>query len=431
MAVLKSPLFRGARGKFAGNTLLQRGGQTIIRQGNSENTNPRTASQMQRRVRLANLVSMYRAGQSWMAKAFQGKRPSWSDFNAFVSANLNTSPVALTKEQAAGGSCVCAPYLITKGNLFSVTLSRNGEELNTNIMCDTTTPMEEKTVAELAKELVAQNRFLRLGDQISFVSYQQVTNDVTGFPQVLCTSYEVTLDPNNSALVSDYMPDFCFTLNEVGDHYVIGTGTDVTNGGVAYIISRRTRRGIEVSTQQLYITDSSVLDAYSTTEQFQAAAASYGYGQDVFLDPSTESLEQNPGAVLACLGCCKTVSASSALTSQTLEYASGTSTPILEIIVAQGSFGSILPLFFNNEVAITQCDVTVYKQGAVDFTMRASSMVNPLATTKNTSRIWGATLPLITESAYRDYSISRISCTMADGTVLEAIFPKYQKPILT
>lgn len=431
MAILKSPLFRGATGRFAGNTLLQRGGQTILRQGTSENTNPRTGSQMQRRVRLANLVTMYRAGQTWMPKAFQGKKPSWSDFNAFVSANLNTSPIALTKEQAAGGACVCAPYLITKGNLFSVSITKNGGDYNTNILCNTETPMEEKKVGDLARELVAQNRFLQFGDQISFVSYQQVVNDVTGFPQVLCTSYEITLDPNNTELVSEYMPDFCFTLNEAGDNFVIGTGNTVTNGGFAYIISRRTRRGIEVSTQQLFIVDDTLLNLFSSQEQLELAAASYGYASNVFLDPNTGELQQNPGPVLALQGFGKSVSVSASLTSAVMEYAAGTSTPTLETITSQGSLGSILPLFFNNEVAITQVDVTIYKTGATDFIMRAASVVNPSATTSTTSRVWGATLSNIGDSAYRDYRIARIAATTADGSVLEANFTRSSKPVIS
>lgn len=431
MAVLKSPLFRGARGKFAGNTLLQRGGQTILRQATSENTNPRTASQMERRVRLANLVTMYRAGQSWMPKAFQGKRPAWSDFNAFVSANLNTSPVALTKEQAAAGACVCAPYLITKGNLFSVAITKMDDVYNTNILCDTTTPMDEKTVADLSKELVAQNRFLNFGDQLSFVSYQQVTNDVTGFPQVLCASYEITLDPTNTNPVEDYMPPFCFTLNEVGDHYYIGTGTTITNGGFAYIISRRTRRGIEVSTQQLFLTDTSVLEQFSSQEQLELAAASYGYASNVFLDPSTEDFSQDPGVVLALQGIAKLVNAGTALTTATLEYAAGTATPTLAVLSGNGSLGTILPLFFNNSVAIQQVDVTFYKVGAVDFTARASSVINPSSTASTTSQVWGAQLSALGQSSYQDYQIAKIVATTTTGEELTATFTRSSKPILS
>ncbi len=431
MAVLKSPLFRGAKGKFAGNTLLQRGGQTIIRQGSSENTNPRTASQMQRRVRLANLVTMYRAGQSWMPKAFQGKRPAWSDFNAFVSANLNNSPVALTKEQAAAGACVCAPYLITKGNLFSVSINKVDDCYNTNIQCNTETPMDEKSVADLAKELVAQNRFLQFGDQISFISYQQVTNEVTGYPQVLCTSYEITLDPNNTAPVSDYMPEFCFTLNEQGDGYVIGTGTTITNGAFCYIISRRTRRGIEVSTQQLYLTDTSVLEAFSSQEQLELAAASYGYASNVFLDPSTEDFSQDPGVAISLLGISKTVSARTMLPSSTNDYVSGQVSPTLATLTSNGSSGTYLPLFFNNDVQLSAAEVTFFKWGQPDFIAAAQHVMSPGTTGTEASRVWGADLATIGQSAYADYRIIKIVATTTDGMQIEANFPKPAKPILS
>lgn len=431
MAVLKSPLFRGAKGKFAGNTLLQRGGQTIIRQGNSENTNPRTALQMQRRVRLANLVTMYRAGQSWMPKAFQGKRPAWSDFNAFVSANLNSSPVALTKEQAASGACVCAPYLITKGNLFSVAITRNGAEYNTNIQCNTETPMEEKTVAALAAELVEQNSFLNFGDQISFVSYQQVVNDTTGFPQVLCTSYEITLDPNSTDMVRDYMPEFCFMLNESAGKSVIGAGDSIASGGFAYIISRRTRRGIEVSTQRLFMADVSILSIYSTQEQLQLAVNSYGLGENVFLDPETGELSQNPGAVLALLGFSSSVNSTSQLTGTELQYSAGSISPIMQTVTAGGSSGNILPLHFNNEIALASVKLYLYNTQGTTTAITASALYNPSSSTSTTSRLWGALLPGLSDSTYAQYRVSEVEAIATDGNVYRAVFTRYNKPVIS
>ena len=72
---------------------------------------------MSQRVKLANLVGFYRILRPLLGDSFLRRPANNSSYNAFVKANLASSRVYLTKEQASRGYVVTAPYTITDGTL--------------------------------------------------------------------------------------------------------------------------------------------------------------------------------------------------------------------------------------------------------------------------------------------------------------------------
>ena len=119
MAILKSLIVRGGRKQIGGMVLYSRNGETIARELAAQVTNPRTPAQMEQRVKLSNLVAVYRANASWMRGAFENKKDRESDYNAFVSANVGNNAVALSKSDVAAGAAVVGNYKITSGSLPS------------------------------------------------------------------------------------------------------------------------------------------------------------------------------------------------------------------------------------------------------------------------------------------------------------------------
>ena len=283
MGVVQNALMKGLRKKLAGTVYYQLGGQTIQRALAEVVKNPRTFSQMDRRVRLANLVNLYRANKGWMQKAFETKKKNQSDYNAFVSRNFNASPVAFTKEEAAMGACVVYPYLITQGSLppYQYQASADGTKQVSDLFLGTVfTLTAETTVAEFSAAVIANNISDKKGDQLSIIMMYQAQSPSTGVPYVSVRSHELILDPNDSKLLSKFLPtSFLSVVNGA-----LAFNTNSFQGGFCMIQSRTEGGKTYVSSQNIVVTDASLYAPYISSSQQAKAIVSYGSNDDVFLD---------------------------------------------------------------------------------------------------------------------------------------------------
>lgn len=257
-------------------------GQTLWRELAPSVTNPRTPAQMSTRVRLANLVQLYKAGRGWMKAAFENKKQTQSDYNAFVSANLANANVYLTKQQVAAGAGVVAPVTITKGSLPPIAHSVQSSFIVTDISVGDL-DIAEETVGSLSQAIIQNNPAIQAGDQISLIQYvQQTGQDST--PYVVCRAYEMILDPNNSAQWYDYLPEYVVAYNPDASIGYLGVGNTAPMGGYAFIISRTVGSTIRVSSQSIVLTaDNTVYPLFTTQAAYDAAVASYGEGEAIFL----------------------------------------------------------------------------------------------------------------------------------------------------
>ena len=118
LSIMKgNPFFGTMRGKLGEQVFMRTGGEQRARAYLKVISNPRTKSQMSQRVKLANLVGFYRLLRPLLGDSFLRRPANNSSYNAFVKANLASSRVYLTKEQASSGYVVTAPYTITDGTL--------------------------------------------------------------------------------------------------------------------------------------------------------------------------------------------------------------------------------------------------------------------------------------------------------------------------
>ena len=112
-----NPFYGTMRGKLGEQVFMRTGGEQRARTYLKVISNPRTKAQMSQRVKLANLVGFYRILRPLLGDSFLRRPQNNSSYNAFVKANLASSRVYLTKEQASSGYVVTAPYTITDGTL--------------------------------------------------------------------------------------------------------------------------------------------------------------------------------------------------------------------------------------------------------------------------------------------------------------------------
>lgn len=286
MAIIRSAANTIKHGKVGETTFYTALGRQIARQSmNNSNfgtSASRTQSQQSNRVRWANLVNFYKVSKGWMSKAFETKKTGQTDYNKLMSINVSASTVYLTRELAAAGAAVAADYIITQGSLPSVSVAKNGEKWVSSIALGSLQIGEETTVAAFTAAVVAANKTITDGMQISFISYMQDV-DSMGVPRLICTPYEVTLDATNNSLLKDYLPTFCAqSLNGY-----LATSEDIAIGAFAYILSDQRGGKIQVSTQRLVTNNVSLMAEYSSAKALNAAVESYGVDNSVMLSPES------------------------------------------------------------------------------------------------------------------------------------------------
>ena len=282
-----------AKGNFLMNTVAGKLGSMVLYRAKGDQrsrtyvktvSNPKTRAQLDQRTQLANLVAVYRAMKNVMSSAFENAAANQSQYNAFVSANLNVgTSVHLSKADAAAGACIAAPYQVTKGSLPPVTLTGLAPDAITNISVGVLTSMAGVTVAELSAALVASNAGISYGMQLSYYSLMQGRSIVTGAVSCGLTPYEMTLDSEDGSLVSHRFPARALGITDGSLSHV----ADTLLGGYCWVWSRKDSGSIKVSSQSLNITSTDTLAQYTGSSAATRGASSYGIGASVFLSPTT------------------------------------------------------------------------------------------------------------------------------------------------
>lgn len=288
MAILRSIYLKGATQKLGGVVLYQAQGRTLARELAPSVSNPRTPSQMEQRVRLANVVAVYRANRLWMAGAFEDKKQAESDYNAFVSANLANSLVATSKSEAAAGAAVVAPYKVTSGSLPTIEHSIATNLIVSNCYLGALTISSSTTIGQLSAAILNNNNNIREGMQLSLIINLQQLNSETGIPYIVTRAYEMIINAQATALITDYFPGSILVSTGDANNALAFSFANQGYGAATFIISETTGGKTRVSTQSLTMFGSNATYTQYTSElAWQTAISSYGDGSENFL--SSES----------------------------------------------------------------------------------------------------------------------------------------------
>lgn len=294
MAIVRNPANTVRRGRVGETTYYVSGGQQIARQArNSSNYGVearRSEAQQSRRVLWANLVNFYKASASWMAKAFETRKRNQTDYNKFMAVNIANARIALTRDEAAAGACVVDEFIVSQGSMAPIEITAATNYWRTNIALGNLQITDATTVAELSAAMIANNAHIQEGMQLSFVSYQQ-TQDSLGTPRVICRLYEMVINPSDSRPVRAFLPSFA----AVAKDSVLATGTNISVGGFAYILSKTVNGQLRVSTQQLVANNQLLISTFSSPEHVAIAIKSYGLDKEVVLSPIDAETQQAEG----------------------------------------------------------------------------------------------------------------------------------------
>lgn len=286
----------GVRGKVRGRvgsesySILNR--QQIVRSLPDAVKNPQTSAQMEQRARLANLVAFYRANKFWMHfGAFENKKETWSDYNAFVSANEKNAPVYLTKAAVLSGATVVAPYAVTSGSLPRINCVMNVDTLISDIFLSSDLNVNDGTpVNLLTQNILANNNVLQNGDQLSIIiEIQQSTADT---PYVTARAYELILDTEDERTLTDLGLSGLFISETQGGNNCLAVQMPTEQCAATIVLSREDGSKLYVSSQTLVLTDAqqTYLATFQTASAKAASFRSYGAsGSENFLSAGYSS----------------------------------------------------------------------------------------------------------------------------------------------
>lgn len=107
------------RGKVGSLVMSINKGQVVTRQYQPNVANPRSNAQMLQRARFASCVNFYkRATANFFKFAYEDKKPTESDYNAFMRHNTSAIVAPLTREQVKGTyPAIASSWLLSAGSL--------------------------------------------------------------------------------------------------------------------------------------------------------------------------------------------------------------------------------------------------------------------------------------------------------------------------
>lgn len=280
-------------GKVGAYSMYVRRGEQVVRQRkNSSNYGAeasRSISQQSRRILWSNLVNFYRVNMSWMQKAFESLKAGQTIYNRFMQLNIDQSQVALTKQEAFAGACLCDAFTVSDGKLPAIRYAATSEGItpvyiNTGDIASIT----GVTLGQLSAAIIEYNTYFQNGDNIAWVFFVQ-NYFVGDVPRVVPNYMEITLDTESTTPLSD-IPAFGFEWVTISNRK-LAANSPTDTGDYAGFVCIHTRRsnGLMVSPQKIFMTDTTLRDQFSSDAQQRAAIDSYGVDAEVPLQPSFKS----------------------------------------------------------------------------------------------------------------------------------------------
>lgn len=259
----KGSLFFGnARGKLGQVVLTTVKGQQIARAWQPKVTNPRTSSQQTQRAKFANTVKFYRRATSNLFKfAFEDKRKTESDYNAFMRHNVDNSiiikrssynniafPAIGFNWQMSAGSLGDLNPVTSMGDTTSIRLS--------TIPLDGNTATDELSVADASMSFMS-NFGAIAGDFVTMVTVKSGATDINSEPAQVpkwsIVQFQIDGDNVDDKLLATFnkqAPNSGITIRKVTDNSYFEVSSESTIW-FAVILSRITSTGVLVSTSYL------------------------------------------------------------------------------------------------------------------------------------------------------------------------------------
>ena len=264
MAILRNSQLSGKVGNLR---YTRYGNHTVVSELPTLN-NPQTIAQMRGRLRLNNILQMYKLLKDCLCRNFQGCNDGRKVYAAFRSQNMKLTPVWLSGADSQFAGCfIVAPYIVSDGNLETVNVSVTQSGFVSDIQIGALNISDATTVKDLSMAILSEANDWKDGDELHLLILSQsfVACGEGRVPRVFLKSQEITIGHDDHLLNSGSMR----WMNDGGCLGISCEGMSEKVVGVAFVHRRMKGKKILVSRQALVLNDNTLLDAYSGDDAFR------------------------------------------------------------------------------------------------------------------------------------------------------------------
>lgn len=290
MSKVRIPVNPKQVGRVGAYSMYVRAGEQIVRQrqnaSNYGETASRTYAQQVRRVMWSNLVNQFRAIAFWQPRAYENIRAGQTDYNKFMSLNVNAATLPLTKQMASDGATIITPVIVSQGSLPSPVTLVQDDAFVIDLIGNDTAASAMATVGDFSKIIIQYNPNFLAGDALCFVGARNWV-DLSDTPRASCDYVEVVLNPNDVTPLTSLGAGFSLGWDSTAQQFTFywSRSTDQPVVAGTCIHTRRNVSSLAVSTEKLVMLNEDIIDMYSGEEWLQECIDSYGVSTLVPLEP--------------------------------------------------------------------------------------------------------------------------------------------------
>ena len=250
----------------------------------AETNNPQTELQMKQRIKMNNILNMYKYIKGYLQQNFEGIIGNKNASSFFRSYNLMKPPVWLTKGQKESYKFVLAPYVVAQGRINSVGYDFKDGAFVSDINVGDLEISDDTEENVLSSVICVNNEGWTNNDSLQVILLRQKRaaslDEEIAHPT--CCSIVVSLD-NSSATKIGEIPVLeslsnmsRFSLCSVDGKLAVRVeDSKEYTYAFAAVHGRGQGRDKIVSTQQLCLSDNALYDSYCSKEAFDKAYKSY------------------------------------------------------------------------------------------------------------------------------------------------------------
>ena len=276
--------FGKVSGTSANTIYYEVNGVTFGRSKPTKMGNPKTEAQMKQRIKMNNILNMYKYIKGYLQQNFEGIIGNKNASSFFRSYNLMKTPVWLTKEQKESCKFVLAPYVVAQGRINSVGYEFKDDVFVSDINVGDLEINDETEESILSSIICDSNEGWANNDTLQIILLKQkrirTSDEEIELPK--CNSYVVTLDKASRTKIGDIAPLESlsnmsrFSLCSVDGKLAVRVeNSEEYTYAFAAVHGRGQGREKIVSTQQLCLSDNALYDSYCSKEAFDKAYESY------------------------------------------------------------------------------------------------------------------------------------------------------------
>lgn len=237
----------------------------------AETNNPKTELQMKQRIKMNNILNMYKYIKGYLQQNFEGIIGNKNASSFFRSYNLMKTPVWLTKAQKESYKFVLAPYVVAQGRINSVGYEFRDSMFVSDINVGDLEINDETEGNALSSVVCNNNEGWTNNDtlQIILLKQKRIGSSEENVELPKCCSFTITLDKTSMTKISDIpvlesmsqMPRFSLCSVD-GKIAVRVENSEEYTYAFAIVHGRGQGRDKIVSSQQLCLSDTALYDSY-------------------------------------------------------------------------------------------------------------------------------------------------------------------------